>query len=76
MKFCKDCKHFVESKLSPTLALCQSREADPVYGTPKLQYVYIMRKDYHHIESCGPDGRWWEPKPVEPVKSFWQKIWG
>ena len=73
MKLCKDCKHFVNRRFG----LCQTPKlgVDPVHGTPNDKFAMLMRGDYHHIETCGPEGRWWEPKPAEPVKGFWQKFW-
>jgi len=73
MKLCKDCKHFINRGFG----LCQSPRlgVDPVHGTPNTKFAIIMRQDYTYTVSCGSDARLWEPKPVEPVKSFWQKIW-
>jgi len=55
MKICWHCKHNVEGGCChPNLLYI-----DPVIGRMGIGDQHKMRKDE---SSCGPEGKWWEPK--------------
>lgn len=75
MKLCKDCRHF--EYFDGYKGVCSSPKLGMslIDGKPRYQFATKMRKDYIDTASCGTDGIWWEPKPPEPVKKPWYKIW-
>lgn len=73
MNLCKDCTHIVPYKYNPLPnhggPYCNhpnaDRTTDPVYGDIKLTNVLWMRDSKY---KCGPQGNWFEAKPVSFFK--------
>jgi hypothetical protein len=73
MKLCANCKYGPVSVLLPLLGsahtiMCTHPKApvDPVYGR-KDATCALMRSSNCTIDSCGPDGNWFEQMPPKPV---------
>lgn len=78
MKLCKDCKHARPDRFVLWLfsvnrwkfAKCGriAPVVDPVTGceviekTEPIGFCSVERKDYPHIDVCGLEGKYWEPK--------------
>jgi hypothetical protein len=69
MKYCKDCKWHDGFDRLP---YCLSPKKvpwdvnDPVKGRIKeyvIEFCMHQREDYSFTETCGKEGKWWEPKP-------------
>jgi len=74
-KFCRDCRHYVSgsmhwcNRVAPTFDLVTGgKEPNPLDAREE-------RNPYHPADDkCGPDGKYWEPKPVKVP--WWQYVFG
>ena len=78
-KLCIDCKHFSEGGFG----LCDSPRNgfSVIDGKPKSVLARVSRadrvislKDYSRLESCGPEGRFFEPKPHVKGMNLFKKM--
>jgi len=65
IKLCKDCKHVRGT--SPRYLKCAYR-LSPVNG---LAASFCVHEREPREDRCGPDGRFFEPKPAKPWWRFW-----
>lgn len=68
MNLCKDCKYY-QDETWDSKAMC-TRELSPVDNKPH-KFCTIER---HPWNSCGRQGRHWEPKPKAVKLTLWQRI--
>jgi hypothetical protein len=67
MKLCKDCKHYVPTRLFwifelKEYARCTQGYVDYVHGAQAKHYCSVSRKYSNLADCCGPDAKWWEAK--------------
>lgn len=78
-KLCIDCKYLSEGGFG----LCESPRNgfSVVDGKPKSVLARVSRadkvislKDYSRLESCGPEGRFFEPKPSKKCINIFKRL--
>lgn len=84
-KLCINCKHFRDGNFG---SWCQHPNVgiSPVTGKIKPALAWVVRGDWSDKDSCGEDGKWFEPELLAPPTSekvmtsskpiFWQKLKG
>ena len=75
MKFCEDCKYCSTSLFGYEFAECHSPlrrvgDINVVTGKVTLVYKYARVNRIQGKGDCGPEARFFEPKPP----SFWKKL--
>lgn len=73
-KFCVDCKNYYLYNGSSSWAeSCHRTIISPVYGETTLKEPPDAERS--GTGGCGPDGKFFEPKPIKPVKvSFFKRL--
>jgi len=74
MNYCKDCKHCVPARIVfirfSEFDKCR-HTLDPVSGKVK-HFCEIERKNWGLLDVCGPDAKYFEPKPAKV--GFWKRL--
>jgi hypothetical protein len=78
MKACKDCKWFRNGLVGGE---CWSPRNGPNHVTGGLterhpEYNRKSDSGFYGANACGPDGRWFEPKPWSPWQRFLGRVLG
>jgi len=64
---CKDCRHCIKRGDPDSWRCGATAYIDPVIGETKYRYSCSVERDARTSDSCGPDGKHFEPIIVEQV---------
>lgn len=79
MNYCKDCKYSDRAwylpKCSNPRKVVESYD-DPVKGPHEVVYEFCMhqRGDYSWMDTCGEEGKWFEPRPPSVIKTWMERL--